>query len=557
MPIAGIAPRTRGYIATVLRRERLVALLLACLAAAIAFEPRIRAGGFNADDWALYAASRFPQTEGYHTALAALEGSAGSRVGHMLYWLASFSVFGGHTRLYTAEAALLAVIMAFAIYAALRELRFSKAESLAMMLLTIVLPSLGAERFWFTPAGLQICLALFFFGFVLALRAFSAPQRSRMRLHAASLALYIMSAAYAEAALPLMTVALLVYLTRTDLRTALRRWACDMAIVVAGYAATLMFVEAHAGFEKLPASLWLEHANLIAGQALTIFTKSLGPPAAVDRTLGIAVVGVVATSAFVLWRRGNVSVDSRRELRRWGYASIVCLVAITAGYAVFVPAMLYYEPLGPGLATHINIVTAAPLAVALFSVLMLARVVVREILHDVIPLAPTLGTLLVVVWYGAIFASATGAVRHDARIWAAASERDDHVLSVLSTDLPHPVPHAVIYTFGEAGTVAPGMPIFFTSWEQNNAVKIAYNRADISSYPIVSNGLVASCTKRGVTVKTGVASVGPPAPYGRVYFFDIPTGHFELINNFTVCKATMPRFPSGPYTTPDPFEWEL
>src|SRR5205823_2973910 len=108
------------------------------------------------DDWAEYADLKFPAALGFHSSLDALAQSAGSRIGAAFYWFASFSLFGGHTRLYSLLAAFLAVVMAFSIFVLLRELRFSVTESLAMMLLTIAAPIVATVRFWFTPSGSQI-----------------------------------------------------------------------------------------------------------------------------------------------------------------------------------------------------------------------------------------------------------------------------------------------------------------------------------------------------------------------------------------------------------------
>jgi hypothetical protein len=541
----------------VLAHERIVAFLLALITSAIAFEPRIRVGGFNADDWADYAAFKLPQSAGFHSSLGALENAAGSRVGHMLYWFVSFSLFGNHSKLYTATAALLAAFFAFSVYLLLRELRFSIVQSLAMMILTIVAPSVETMRFWFTVGGLQICLALFFLGLTLALRAFAAPKEQRLRLHAASWGLYLASAVYAETALPLMAVCVLVYLTRGSVASSLRRWACDMVIVVVGYIATLVFVSSHAGFGKLPSSMWLKHANLIAGQALTIFTRMLGPLSANDRTLGLAGVGVLATTCFVLWRRGNITANSRRELQRWGFTFLVCLAAIIAVYTVFVPAMLYYEPLGLGLATHINSAIAAPLAIGVFAVLMLTKIVCVELFDGFIPRLGYVVVALVVAWYAVIAVGSLKDVRSDAHIWALASARDYHVLHVLTTDLPHPVYGATVYTFDEAGTVAIGMPIFYTSWEQNSAVKVAYGRSDLSSYPMVAYGLQPTCTAKGVTASVESTVVNSPSPYGQSYFLDIASGHYERINSEAACAAALSRFPLGPYAISMPLEWSI
>lgn len=546
--------RVYATLQAALAHDRTLAFLLALIAAAVAYEPRIKAGGFLADDWPLYAAFKFPQIDGHHSALGALQYSAGSRIGHMFYWLVSFSLFGNHTRLYTATTALLAVIMAFAVYLLLRELRFSVGPSLAMMILTVVAPSVETVRFWFTPGGVQICLSLFFVGLTLAMRAFAAPPDKRIRLHIASWSLYLASAVYGEMALPLIGVCVLVYLTRASVGASLRRWALDMIVVVVGEFAALSFVNSKPGFGKIPSSMWAEHARTIASQTLTIFASTVWPLSDDDRSLTLAGVAVVLTAGFVLWRRGSISLDSRHQLQRWGLAFLICLAAIVACYAVYVPAMVYYEPLDPGLATHINIVIAAPLAVGMFSVLMLARVVLVELLDGLGPYVGAIAMAIAVAWFAVIVIDGTKDVRSDAHIWALAVGKATHVLHVLTTDLPNPTRGATVYTFGEAGTVAPGLPIFFTSWEQNSAVKIAYNRPDLSSYPVVVNGMTPNCTSQGVTVSVGSVGINLPSPYSKSYFFDIPSGHYERIDDMAACTAALSTFHPGPYVDTS-LEW--
>lgn len=541
--------------------ERSLAFIGALVAAAVAFEPRIRGGGFAADDWAVYADVKFPIPLGFHSSLAALLSSAGSRVGASLYWLAGFSLFGSHTRLYSLLAALLAVVMAFSIYLLLRELRFSIAQSLAMMLLTIVNPTVATVRFWFTPSGSQISLALFFFGLILALRAFSADEKNRrLRLHVASWALYVLSALYAEVALPLMVVGVLVYLTRTGLSRSgllrsLRRWAFDVLVVIVGYLTTASFVNSTAGFSKLPRSMWGEHARLLSDQALTIFTRMLAQATEGTRLPVLIGLGLLATAGLLLSASRRTSQATRQGMRRWAIAFGVSLLAIVACYGTYVPAMLYYEPLGPGLPGHINIVIAAPLAVGVFAVVMFAWVVIAEVLDRLRPGTGRFALGLVVAWFAVVLVHGVRDVRSDGRIWAAAGHRGLHVLHVLRTDLAHPLHGSTIYTFGEAGTAAVGLPVFFSSFELTNAVKITYGRGDLSAYPVVIEDDVVSCGAQGITVLSGASRLNQPSPYGRSYFFDVPSGMHERIDTAKACTAALSKFHPGPYVSGPALPW--
>ncbi len=553
-PAAGRS-RLSLVVREVLGHERLLAFSIAVLAAVICFEPRIKGGGLTADDWPDFVAVKFPHAAGFDSTLAALQSAAGSRVGHMFYWLVSYTVFGEHTRLYSALIAGLAVLMAFALYLLLRELRFTVVQSLAIMLLSIVAPAAETVRMWFTIGGVQIALTLYFVGLMIAMKAFATDGKASKRLQLISYSLYVASAIYVETALPLIAISVLVYLTRAPVKAALWRWAADLVIVVAGYAATLAFVSSHNGFGKLPASQWGEHIHLLADQTYTVVARALGPLSTSDRAFAALGVVALAGACVALWRRGSLSDPARRELYRWSATFGISTAAIVVSYGVYVPAMLYYEPLGPGLATHINSVIAAPLAAGVVAIVMLAKLVATELLRGMPRRVLLCVPIVAVAWYATIAVEGIAGVRSDAHIWAYASERGGHVLNVLRRRLPDPLPSSTIYTFGEAGTVAPGMPIFYTSWEQTNAVKIAYNRADVSSFPVVAEGIQIDCAPNGVIPTVAGAPVESASPYRRSYFFDVPSGRTVLITSQRACARALGAFHAGPYVTSPPHEW--
>jgi hypothetical protein len=450
--------------------------------------------------------------------------------------------------LYLLLAALMALVLAFSIYLLLRELRFSITQSLAIMVLTIVAPSLETVRFWFTTSGSQIEFALFFFGLTLALRAFSATPPKRTRLHIASWLLYLASALYAELALPLIAVCVLVYVTRARLVTSLRRWAFDLIIVVVGYVAAYSYVNSTRGFVKLPRSMWAEHARLLGDQALTVFTRMFGLSSEAARQPELIGLAVLAAAGLFLWWSPRTRTDSRRDLKRWTYAFFVSFVALVAAYAPYIPSMLYYEPLG-GLNTHINVAVAAPLAVGVFAVLMLTKVVLSEFLDRLRPGLGVMAAVLVAAWFALIVVESLRNVRNDGHVWAVAAERDDHVLNLLTADLRHPVPDSTIYTFGQVGTIAAAIPIFYTYWEPSSAVKTAYNREDISAYSVVVNDDALICGPHGITLAVGQTAINSPSPYGRSYFFDVPTANHERINSAAACTAALSTYHPGAYST--------
>ena len=72
LPSAGSAV-ARGFVA----HDRIAALIIAAITAAIVFAPRIKAGGLLVDDWALDSAVHFPRAQGFTSAWDALKNVVG------------------------------------------------------------------------------------------------------------------------------------------------------------------------------------------------------------------------------------------------------------------------------------------------------------------------------------------------------------------------------------------------------------------------------------------------------------------------------------------------
>ena len=371
--------RARAAVGNAPLRELAVATLVAVIVVALLFGSHIRSGGLESDDWALFVATKFPGANGYTSGIAALAAAAGSRVGAVLYWLFIFSLFGTHAKLYLATGALITVAMAASFYVVLRVIGFSRVESGAMMVVSIALPSVDTTRLWIIAIGGQLCFVFVFLGLAVALRAFDAPPPRRLRLHLLSLALYTVSAAYAEIAMPLVAIAVLLYVTRASVARSVKRWLLDLVIVATCYAGTVIFVNGKVGFDGLPRSQWLGHARAIYAQALTIFSGTLVPFADGSHAVIIALLAGLALAGGGIWRWRPTASTTRRALRRWSITFGIAVVAAIVGWGTYVPANAFYSPLQPGLSARINIVAGAPLAVAVVAVIMFAKAILTEL----------------------------------------------------------------------------------------------------------------------------------------------------------------------------------
>jgi hypothetical protein len=563
-PALSAAARLRTAVGRTLATELVCSGILAAIVIVALFGSHILRGGFQSDDWSLLAAVKFPGAFGYTSSWAALAGQAGSRIGAVVYWFTVFSLFGTHAKFYLATAAVLTLAFAVSFYFVLRVARFSALESAAMMVIAIVLPSADTTRFWATTAGGQICFVFYFLGLAAALHAFDAPQPRRLRWHLLSLGLYAASAAYAEIAMPLVAVSVLIYLTRASPARSFKRWIPDLVIVAACYAGTVVFVSSTAGFGGLSSSQWFLHFELIYGQALTIFSGTAVPFGNGSHALIIALVAVLLGAGVLLWRRGATSAATRRELERWGATFGISVAGAVAGWLTYVPAMLYYEPLQGGNAGHINIVAAAPLAVGSFAVIMLARAVVLELLSAIGPRrthgvrGPTAAVVLALaaVWFVYVAVDGSLDVRHDGANWTLAQREQYAVLGTVKRVLPNPPQNSTIVTFGEPATTAPDLPVFVSPWELAHAIKVAYGRPDVTGYPVLQFVTSVECQPDGVLVVAGTAPYGPAAAYGRTFFVDTVKGAVTLIKNRANCLAAAAVFPAGPYDL-GPESWSI
>jgi hypothetical protein len=525
-------------------------LALAVVVSLLVFLPHILHGGLQSDDWALFAVDKFPAISGHTTVLGALTTSSGSRIGATLYWAAAIALFAHHVKAYLLLAALLAAVMGAAIYALLRELDFTRSQALAAMVITIVAPSVDTVRFWFTPSGSQLCLTLFFVGLILALKAFEAPPRSARRLHAASLILYIASAAYAEVALPLMALAVVLYFPRAGFRRAAKRWLCDMVIVIAGYVAVNAFIQTLGPSLRLPKSQWPEHLRLIADQTLTIVTSTLAPFAG-SRTTVLLGLAVLAAAGALAWRLPRTTATGRAGLRRWAITTGLAAVAVIVPLLIYVPSMFYYEPLAPGLGNHIDIPIAAPLGVLILAIIMFAVTVLTELGRNVLSAArPKRVTYpvvaLAVVWFGVVAVDGVRHVRNNANIWNAASAQQIRILAAIKHSIRTPVHNATFLTFDAPGAVAVGMPTFYSSFELESAVKVFLNRSDVKGYPVISGVSAVTCLSTGIQVESG-GVVESTSSYGHTYFVDVARTRSLLVNSERACRAQLPGFPPGPF----------
>ncbi len=508
------------------RTSALRSLALCFALAAALYGTYVTSGGRYLDDWWLGAYVRFPHEFGFASSGDYLTFYSGARPGAVAYWLATYELFGFHDDLHRALNVALAGLLAAVFYVLLRELRFGRLEAAAAVALSLALPVADSIRFWMTPGVAHLCLAACAGGFVLGLRALRAEGRPAQRLHAASLGLFALSALLAETMLPVVGLSLVVYRTQVAWRPALRRWALDAVLVLVAAAQYAVSTPARtAASEGLGG--YFDHARALTDQALTLLTGTL-VPLTLER--GWVVLGLLALIAVGVARGG--------ETARWLLVAGLAAVLALATYAIYVPANASYEPLVPSVGNRINIGALLPLCVVLVALL--------RALGSLAP-SPRRALALAGAGFLVVLVGALGALRDDRRLWTAAAREQRTVLETLHEVLPQPPHGAALVVLGAPGVVTRfervanrdvnvPVPVFSTWWELNTAVKISYDRADLTAYPIwADQPAQAACGARHL-YQLGLDGVRHALAYGRVYVVDVAAVRANRLDSQRDCR---------------------
>jgi hypothetical protein len=284
--------------------------------------------------------------------------------------------------------------------------------------------------------------------------------------------------------------------------------------------------------------------KLIAQQGLVLFSSALVPFGQHGRWLGLVLLVATAGAALFVIRFLRPGQGERRELVRWLLVLLGGMIAIAAGYAMFVPADPYFAPGELGVGNRVNIFAALGYPLVFYSLARLACLLAfRRLPHPrVWALA---GTLVLSMMVGLAY---VGKAEHDSRNWNAAYAMEGQLLGSLHRLVPNPVHGSMIYTFGHAAYYSPGVPVFAAQWDLNGAVKIDYHDPTLGALPVIQ-GQSITCANDGPVPNAGSGGgVTPaPTPYGKAYAVDI--GQFKAIplTSRAACLRATKLFQPGPY----------
>ena len=488
------------------RRELAAAFLALLLLGAALFGPQVADGGFYWDDWQNSANVHIAGGDsGLFSSLdrGTLRPVFGYRPVLTVMLVVEHWGLGQDKHLHLAMAVLFGVLTAWALFLLLRTVGVRRLESALASMLLLAFPWADSTRMWATASFDTLAVALYLLGAVLAVRGLRAPPgRRRVVLVGSSLLLYLLASWTYEVVVAAVLASVALYLMVAPRRDALRRFGIDLGVVV------LVMVVVVTGTSREPESLstQVDHAGTMASQSFSLLARALVPVGEVPGVVGALLLGLAFAVGVV-----------RRE-RLWLAAAALGALCVGAGYALFVPAAPYYEPLAPGTVTRMNVLAAVGFALLVVAVV---RLLAGRRAWLVAGLCVLIGAGYVVKVAG------------DEDGWQRSARIQDEVLAAI----PNPAqPGTTYYTFGAPVEAAPGVPAFSLPFDLKAAVRLREGTHLVAAYPIAS-ATVIRCAADRLFPTGGTYGSAHGARYGEAVFVDVQTGRTARIRDRAACLA--------------------
>jgi hypothetical protein len=498
-------------------RELAAVLVVLLGLAAIAFGSHVLHGGYYLDDWRSLDLSQHLGGGGISDSFSRQWDYSGFRpvssVYRSLIWS---SPLGPHLRWNLAAVLVAASAMSVLLFAVLRTLRFSRLDAGLIAALVLVCPLADSTRLWVSASLASANIGLYLIGLLCAIRGLRATSvRSQIVWHGAAAVAYLASVLFAESTAALIVATGLLYWVLGGFRAALVRTPIDAALAVTAG----LWISAHDDLTPRSATslgeLW-SRASMIARETPAIFERTADPFAASGWVALLALLALGAAAAVVVLRR--LADERRHELTIWLAVAVAGLVVTATAWVIYLPADAYYRPEQAGIGNRINSLAAIGLVLIVYAVVRVVAILAapRGSSGPIVATALT-GLLAVVLLVGYVRES-----RADARNWDAAFASELATLSFVTSSVPNPPPHSMIYVVRQVQYQTSEVPIF-VAWDFQPALRFAYGGAPGLRAWAIPWSVPFHCKAGRIYPREWGWSELQGAPYGNVWMIDVAT----------------------------------
>jgi hypothetical protein len=520
-----LAERVLHTAPVAVREVALAAFALLVVGIAV-FGSHVRDGGLYNDDWAFAHEYRFAEP-GLVGAVEAFSWMSFRPVA-ALYWPFTHGAFGVDPTLHLSLVLVMGVATSVALYLLLRMLDFVPLHAVVISALVLVFPFSDAPRLWAASSIAHVGITFYLFGLAVALRGMREDGRRAAVVHAAAVALYVTSVFSYEIAAGAIMLSGLVYRLRGPWRRVAWRSLVDAAVT----ALVLIFVTSGSWNEPQPLMTEVRQAGRIVKHSVTLFADAAVPIAAIPNEAVIAAIFALVVAAIVVARRLEVGTAPRRALERWLAVAAGSVVAVAAGYLMFIPADPgAYAVLAPGQGNRINALAAPGYVTLLFAVVMIGATLVS--LRAAREVAAVLAGAAVV----AVGAAYVEQVAEDKGAWARAAVIQRGVLDTIEQLMPDPPRGSVLFAYGYPVHAGPDVPTFASTWDLSTALIFRYDDESLGGYPVLP-GTRIHCEPSAIFLENSNSGFAEQrAPYGQAYLVDVARQRLVRIVDRASCRA--------------------
>jgi hypothetical protein len=541
----GRADRLRSRLRGEGRQFALVAVALVVIAAAL-YGPHVVDGGFLSDSWSIRSTAKFSSGGFFDTVSSYLsEANVKTRPLYAVYLALLNEAFGSHGSLWLLWLVATNVAMCLVLYLLLRRVSVAAFDAGLISALVLIFPAASSLRLWPAVVQAPLTITLALLGMLAAFTAFEARGRRALLIHGGSLALFVASLLLYEVALPIMLASILIYRLRVPWKRAWKRWALDCAVLIP--IALMVTHSSTAGNTAENSDIW-HHATTIASQTRILFATVVLPFGAAHWYLLalLALLPLAAVAAYVWLPSAH---PARGELGRWLLVLAAGVAVVALGYAIYVPGLDYYEPLGAGMANRVNAVPGIGWVLIVYAGAMLAATLA---LRD-LPRARILTSGLAALAAALIAVGWVKTVHSESSAYTTAFTEDERILDTMRAALPSPQPESTIWTFGQPVEIIPGVPVFGNTWDMTGSVQLTYDDPSLRSF-VAFPGTTFACRPDGLVPggnPTYAVGESPQtnvfaSPYGKTYFVDTTNGSLIRLRNPAGCHRAIGAFPEAP-----------